>query len=213
MSYIATRCVLGHSLKEQGYEEGIHSESDRWFVKAPVFSFAKLRHVDTTLGPEMKSTGEALGSDVTLEKALYKALLASGIRIPSHGNVLMTIADQDKDEALSIAKRFYAIGYGIYATAGTAAYLKEHGLFVKTVGKISEHGEDNVEDVIRSGKVNYVVNTMSVEKEANHDGFVIRRTAAENNISCFTSLDTANAILSVLESQNFTTISMNELED
>ncbi len=200
MSYIATRCVLGHSLKEQGYEEGIHSESDRWFVKAPVFSFAKLRHVDTTLGPEMKSTGEALGSDVTLEKALYKALLASGIRIPSHGNVLMTIADQDKDEALSIAKRFYAIGYGIYATAGTAAYLKEHGLFVKTVGKISEHGEDNVEDVIRSGKVNYVVNTMSVEKEA-------------NNISCFTSLDTANAILSVLESQNFTTISMNELED
>ena len=123
----------------------VKEEGDRVFVKAPVFSFAKLRSVDTVLGPEMKSTGEALGGDVTLEKALYKALLASGVKIPNHGNVLMTIADQDKDEALSIAKRFYAIGYGIYATAGTAAYLKEHGLFVKTVGKISEHGEDNVE--------------------------------------------------------------------
>ena len=212
MSYIATRCVLGHSLKEQGYEEGIHEESDRWFVKAPVFSFAKLRHVDTTLGPEMKSTGEALGSDVTLNKALYKALLASGIRIPSHGNVLMTISDQDKEEALSIAKRFYAIGYGIYATAGTAKFLKEHQIYVKTVGKISENSEDNVEDVIRKGKVNYVVNTMSVDKRSSNDGFAIRRAAAENNISCFTSLDTANAILSVLESQNFTTISMNELE-
>lgn len=213
MSYIATRCVLGHSLKEQGYEEGIHPESDRWFVKAPVFSFAKLRSVDTTLGPEMKSTGEALGSDVTLNKALYKAMLASGIRIPSHGNVLMTIADEDKEEALSIAKRFYAIGYGIYATAGTAEFLGEHKLHVKTVGKISENNEDNVEEVIRAGKVNYVINTMSTDKAASKDGFVIRRTAAENNISCFTSLDTANAILSVLESQNFTTISMNELED
>lgn len=212
MSYVATRCVLGHSLKEQGYEEGIHAESDRWFVKAPVFSFAKLRHVDTTLGPEMKSTGEALGSDVTLNKALYKALLASGIRIPSHGNVLMTIADQDKEEALSIAKRFYAIGYGIYATAGTAAFLEEHGIYVKTVGKISEDDENNVENIVRKGMVNYIVNTMSIDKKSSNDGFAIRRAAAENNTSCFTSLDTANAILSVLESQNFTTISMNELE-
>ncbi|MEG1474491.1 MAG: carbamoyl-phosphate synthase large subunit [Longicatena sp.] len=213
MSYVATRCVLGHSLKEQGYEEGIHPEGERHFVKAPVFSFAKLRSVDTTLGPEMKSTGEALGGDVTLEKALYKALLASGVKIPLHGNVLMTIADVDKEEGLKIAKRFSAIGYGIYATKGTAEYLEKHGLYVHTVSKIEENNESNVVDVIRKGRVNYVVNTMSISKAVSLDGFEIRRAAAENNISCFTSLDTANAILRVLESQTFTTISMNELEN
>lgn len=212
MSYVATRCVLGHSLKEQGYEEGILPEISRVFVKAPVFSFAKLRSVDTTLGPEMKSTGEALGGDVTLEKALYKALLASGVKIPLHGNVLMTIADGDKEEGLKIAKRFSDIGYGIYATKGTAKYLESHGLFVHTVSKIDE-SESNVVDLIRKGRVNYVVNTMSISKAVNQDGFEIRRAAAENNISCFTSLDTANAILRVIESQTFTTISMNELED
>lgn len=213
MSYVATRCVLGETLKEQGYEEGVHPEGDRVFVKAPVFSFAKLRSVDTTLGPEMKSTGEALGGDVTLEKALYKALLASGVKIPLHGNVLMTIADADKEEGLKIAKRFSAIGYGIHATRGTAQYLESHGVFVNTVGKVNEEGEDNVIDVIRKGRVNYVVNTMSISKSVSQDGFAIRRAAAENNISCFTSLDTANAILRVLEAQTFTTISMNELED
>ena len=161
----------------------------------------------------MKSTGEALGGDVTLEKALYKALLASGIRIPNHGNVLMTIADDDKEEGLRIAKRFSAIGYGIYATCGTAAFLQGNGLFVKTVNKISQEGDLNVLDVIRKGKVNYVINTMSSEdKEVTNDGFLIRRVSAENNSSCFTSFDTANAILKVLESLNFTTISMNELE-
>lgn len=212
MSYVATRCVLGHSLKEQGYEEGIHPECDRHFVKAPVFSFAKLRSVDTTLGPEMKSTGEALGSDVTLEKALYKALIASGVKIPTHGNVLMTIADSDKEEGYKIAKRFSDIGYGIYATKGTANYLEDKGLYVHMVSKIDEDKHSNVVELIRKGKVNYVVNTMSISKSVNADGFEIRRTAAENNISCFTSLDTANAILRVLESQTFTAISMNELE-
>ena len=213
MSHIATRCVLGDSLHEQGYAEGLRPFENRVFVKAPVFSFAKLRSVDTVLGPEMKSTGEVLGGDVTLEKALYKALLASGIRIPNHGNVLMTIADDDKEEGLRIAKRFSAIGYGIYATCGTAAFLQGNGLFVKTVNKISQEGDLNVLDVIRKGKVNYVINTMSSEdKEVTNDGFLIRRVSAENNISCFTSFDTANAILKVLESLNFTTISMNELE-
>ncbi len=212
MSYVATRCVLGDSLKDQGYEEGVHPEGERVFVKAPVFSFAKLRSVDTTLGPEMKSTGEALGGDVTLEKALYKALLASGVKIPLHGNVLITVADDDKQEGLKIAKRFSAIGYGIYATKGTAQYLSSNGIYVKTVDKVKEETDNNVIDVIRKGRVNYVVNTMSISSEVNRDGFEIRRAAAENNISCFTSLDTANAILRVLESQTFTTISMNELE-
>ena len=213
MSHVATQCVLGQSLQQQGYgNDTVKEEGNRVFVKAPVFSFAKLRSVDTVLGPEMKSTGEALGGDVTLEKALYKALLASGVKIPNHGNVLMTIADEDKEEGLQIAKRFSDIGYGILATAGTASFLNQHGIFVKVVKKISEDDQDNVLDIIRKGKVNYVINTMSNEKEVTKDGFLIRRVSAENNISCFTSFDTANAILKVLESLNFTTISMNELE-
>lgn len=213
MSHVATCCVLGQSLAQQGYPlDALKEECDRVFVKAPVFSFAKLRSVDTVLGPEMKSTGEALGGDVTLEKALYKALLASGVKIPNHGSVLMTIADEDKEEGLKIAKRFSNIGYGIFATAGTAAYLQQHGIYVKVVRKISEDDGANVLDTIRKGQVNYVINTMSNEKEVTNDGFLIRRVSAENNISCFTSFDTANAILKVLESLNFTTISMNELE-
>lgn len=213
MSHVATCCVLGQSLQDQGYpKDTLKEEGNRVFVKAPVFSFAKLRSVDTVLGPEMKSTGEALGGDVTLEKALYKALLASGVKIPNHGSLLMTIADEDKEEGLRIAKRFSNIGYGIFATAGTAAYLAEHGIFVKVVKKISEDDDENVLDIIRKGQVNYVINTMSNEKEVTNDGFLIRRVSAENNISCFTSFDTANAILKVLESLNFTTISMNELE-
>lgn len=212
MSYVATRCVLGHTLKEQGYEEGIQPEGKRYFVKAPVFSFAKLRSVDTTLGPEMKSTGEALGGDVTLEKALYKALVAAGIKVPTSGNVLLTVADEDKDDILEIAQRFSNIGYGIYATSGTAKFLSEHGIYVHDAIKISENSDKNVLNLIRMGRVNFVINTMSQNKHASQDGFMIRRTAAENNISCFTSLDTAEAMLRVVEAQSFTTISMNELE-
>ena len=212
MSYVATKCVLGHSLKEQGYEEGVKAERDRFFVKAPVFSFAKLRSVDTILGPEMKSTGEALGSDTTIEKALYKALLASGVKIPLRGNVLVTVADKDKEAAYQIAKRFSDIGYGIYATAGTAKYLREKNLYVREAAKVNDEGKNNVLDIIRRGRVNYVINTMSEDKDVSLDGFLIRRVSAENNISCFTSLDTAKAILRVVEAQSFTTISMNELE-
>lgn len=212
MSHIATKCVMGHSLKEQGYEEGVKEEGDRYFVKAPVFSFAKLRSVDTILGPEMKSTGEALGSDNTLEKALYKALLASGVKVPLRGNVLITVADKDKEAAYKIAKRFSDIGYGIYATSGTAKYLKDKNLYVREAAKVNDEGKNNVLDIIRRGRVNYVVNTMSEDKDVSLDGFMIRRVAAENNISCFTSLDTAQAILGVVEAQSFTTISMNELE-
>ena len=213
MSHVATRCVLGESLADQGYQEGVHPELGRVFCKAPVFSFAKLRSVDTTLGPEMKSTGEALGGDDTLEKALYKALLASGVKIPLHGNVMITVADADKPEGLAIARRFSAIGYGIYATKGTAQYLKDNGIYVRVVNKVNEGEGEDVVDVIRKGRINYVINTMSSTKTANQDGFEIRRAAAENNISCFTSFDTAHAILRVLEAQSFTTISMNELED
>ncbi len=214
MCTVATKCILGESLIEQGYTNVYHPEKEgHVYVKAPVFSFAKLRSVDTVLGPEMKSTGEALGGDVSLEKALYKALVASGVRIPQYGNVLMTIADEDKEEALQLAKRFYDIGYGIYATRGTARLFKQNGLFVHAVDKISEAKEDDtsVLDIIRQGKVSFVINTMnSSDRTTNLDGFLIRRVSAENNISCMTSLDTASALLGVLESQSFSMVSMNE---
>ena len=212
MSEIATRCVIGESLENQGYDEGIKEEVKRYFVKTPVFSFGKLRSVDTTLGPEMKSTGEALGSDVTLQKALYKALIASGVKIPMEGNILVTVADKDKDRALKITKSFSELGYGIYATSGTANFLAEKGLDVVEATKVSETGENNVLDIIRKGQVNYVINSMSDGKSANQDGFLIRRVSAENNISCFTSLDTAEAILGVIEAQSFSTIAMGDLQ-
>ena len=213
MSNIATKAILEHSITEQGYTPGYHSDDhQRVFVKAPVFSFAKLRHVDTVLGPEMKSTGEALGSDVNLEKALYKALVASGVNVPMHGNVLLTIADEDKSEALQLAKRFADIGYGIYATKGTAKFLEENGLFVHYADKIEEGGDNTVVEIIRHGRVNFVINTMSNKTNStSRDGFVIRRVAAENNISCMTSLDTAEALIRVLESLSFSMISMNEM--
>lgn len=213
MSNIATKAILGHSLSEQGYPCGYHEEvNNRVYVKAPVFSFAKLRSVDTVLGPEMKSTGEALGSDVSLEKALYKALVASGVSISTHGNVLMTIAGNDKQEALEIAKRFANIGYGIYATAGTARVFEKNGLRVHTASKIDQGDKDNVIDIIREGRVNFVINTMSNKEKTHLDGFLIRRVSAENNISCMTSLDTALALVKILESLSFSMISMNELE-
>lgn len=213
MSNIATKAILGHSIVEQGYTPGYHPDDKHHvFVKAPVFSFAKLRHVDTVLGPEMKSTGEALGSDVNLEKALYKALVASGISVPMHGNVLLTIADEDKSEALKLAKRFADIGYGIYATKGTAKLLEDNGLFVHHANKIEEGGDNSVVEIIRHGRVNFVINTMSNKTNStSKDGFLIRRVAAENNISCMTSLDTAEALTRVLEALSFSMISMNEM--
>ncbi|MBQ3273438.1 MAG: carbamoyl-phosphate synthase large subunit [Solobacterium sp.] len=215
MCQAATRAILGESLIAQGYTPGYHPEKPgRVYVKAPVFSFAKLRSVDTVLGPEMKSTGEALGADVNLEKALYKALQGSGVQIPQYGNVLFTIADEDKPAALDLARRFYGIGYGLYATAGTAAYLEDNGLFVHRAAKISEESSDEtVIDIIQHGKVSFVVNTIeSGSHGSRNDGFLIRRVSAENNISCMTSLDTAGALLKVLESRSFAMVSMNEME-
>ncbi len=206
MSEVATKCILGHSLKKQGYDYLYKEEDrDRVYVKSPVFSFSKMRSVDTVLGPEMKSTGEVLGADVSFEKALYKALVGSGVNISKFGNVLITVADENKKEALLIAKRFKRLGYGIFATSGTQKFLEENGLFVNVTGKVSdEDSKDNVLDVIRKGKVNLVINTISNNDKKNSlDGFLIRRVSSENNISCMTSIDTANALLSVLEAQSF----------
>ncbi|MEI0844383.1 carbamoyl-phosphate synthase large subunit [Brachyspira pilosicoli] len=203
MANIATMCILGKSLKEQGYNDLYKKESNKVFVKAPVFSFAKLRKVDTVLGPEMKSTGEALGFDINFEKALYKALIASGIKIPLQGNVLLTIADDDKPEIIDMAKRFSNIGYGIYATKGTANFLRKEGLYIKEVSKIHETGFEDIIDTIRLGKVDYVINTIATNSKTHSDSLELRRASAENNISCITSLDTAYALLRVIESMNF----------
>lgn len=212
MCNIATKCILGQSLLDQNITPGYMKEdTTQVYVKAPVFSFAKLRSVDTVLGPEMKSTGEALGCDDSLEKALYKALIASGVKIPQYGTVLLTVADEDKKDILDIARRFYRIGYGLYATEGTAGFLKENGLYVHQTKKISEDVEDNVLNLIQEGEVAFVINTNhNHDRKTNQDGFLIRRVSAENNISCMTSLDTANALLKVLESRSFAIASMKE---
>jgi len=207
MAKIATKVILGHSLKELGFETGLVPEKKGVYVKVPVFSFAKLRRVDTTLGPEMKSTGEVMGKDVTLEKALYKGLVASGMNIHAFGSVLMTIADKDKEEALALAKRFAAIGYRLMATSGTANFLKENGIHVTTVGKIGSEGP-NLLDVIKNGKAQIIINTLTKGKQPERDGFRIRREAVENGVPCLTSLDTAGAILQVIESMNFSVDAM-----
>jgi carbamoyl-phosphate synthase large subunit len=207
MANVATKVILGQTLNKLGYETGLFNEKNEVFVKVPVFSFAKLRRVDITLGPEMKSTGEVMGKDYTLEKALYKGLVAAGMNIKQHGSILLTIADKDKQEGLEIAKRFYEIGYQLLATEGTANYLKEHGVYAKVVKKIGTEG-DTILDVIRNGEAQFVINTLTKGKQPERDGFRIRRESVENGIPCLTSLDTAKAILRVLEAMTFTTEAM-----
>jgi len=207
MANLATRAILGESLASMGYQTGYHAEPAEVFVKVPVFSFAKLRSVDITLGPEMKSTGEVMGRDKTLEKALYKGLLASGMTIPTEGSVLFTIADKDKAEAIPLVRRFSEIGFTILATEGTAKAVRDAGIPVTVVGKIA--GErPNLLEVIRTGGAQFVINTLTKGKKPARDGFRIRREAVENGVVCLTSLDTAEALLTVLESLSFSTVSM-----
>lgn len=204
MAQIATKAILGNSLEELGYQDGLYPESKLVHVKAPVFSFTKLQKVDTYLGPEMKSTGEVMGSDRSLEKALYKAFEAAGLHLPDYGAVLFTVADEHKEEALDLAQRFTDVGYSLIATAGTAKYLAENGLNAKVIAKISESSEDNVVEMIRRGEAQVVINTMDKNRQnTSEDGFIIRREAVEHGVPLFTSLDTANAILRVMESRAF----------
>ncbi len=209
MANIATKAILGHSIVEQGFTPGCHPEEEMVSVKVPVFSFAKLRRVDITLGPEMKSTGEVMGRERTLAKALYKGLVAAGMNIPTHGSLLVTVADKDKEEALDIVKRFHGLGFKLMATAGTADYLEKAGLTVTRVNKLSE-GTPNLLDVIHKGEANIVLNTLTKGKTPQRDGFRIRREAVENGAVCLTSLDTAKALLHVLETISFFTDAMPE---
>lgn len=207
MANLATQAILGGKLKELGYEEGMWPESEHVSVKVPVFSFAKLRRVEPTLGPEMKSTGEVMGRDVKYAKALYKGLIGAGMKIPSTGAIIATIADKDKAEAAALLKGFHKLGYKIIATGGTAAALKEAGLDVTTIHKLSE-GTPNILDMIRTGEANFVFNTLTKGKTPQRDGFRIRREAVENGVVCMTSLDTVRELLTMLETINFSSEAM-----
>ena len=208
MAQVATRVIMGESLQEQGYDDGLAPETKMISVKAPVFSFSKLSDVDSYLGPEMKSTGEVMGSDLSFPKALYKAFSGANMHIPDSGNILLTIEDRDKQEILPIAKRFAQIGYRIFATSGTATFLKQNHLHVALVDKIHEDTDTNILNELKTGKIDLVINTMGHDLAKTSDGFVIRQTAIQQNIPLITSLDTARALLTALENRSFATINI-----
>ena len=206
MAQVATRVIMGESLKEQGFSSGLAPEPEMISVKAPVFSFSKLSDVDSYLGPEMKSTGEVMGSDFSFPKALYKAFSGANMQIPDSGNILLTIEDRDKEEILPIAKRFAQIGYRIFATSGTAAFLEQHRLHITHVDKIHDQSATNILTEFKNGKIDLVINTMGHDLAKTSDGFIIRQTAIQQNIPLITSLDTARALLTALENRSFSTI-------
>ena len=196
---IAARVMLGESLKDQGYTGKLPDKENMWYVKAPAFSFAKLDGMDAYLSPEMKSTGEAIGYDRSLKRALYKALQASGVRMKEYGTVLVTLADEDKEEALPLIRRFYDLGFNIEATVGTGTFLREHGIRTRIRGKLSE-GSDEILRSIRAGYVSYIICTRAILSGVHYeDGAAIRSCAIQNGITMFTSLDTARILLDVLE--------------
>lgn len=199
MADIATRVILGHSLREQGITEVYGRERSLWFVKAPAFSFAKIRGMESYLSPEMKSTGEAIGYDNKLTRALYKALQSSGMTVANYGTIFLTIADKDKQDALPLVRRFYDLGFNIEATKGTAEFLRQHGIRTRTRRKLSE-GSTEIIDSLRQGHVSYVINTIDINQHNTRlDGYEIRRTAVENNVTIFTALETVKVLLDVLE--------------
>ena len=201
---IATEVIMGKSLKEQGIFETYPAEKKRWYVKVPVFSFNKIRGLDAYLSPEMKSTGEAIGYDDKLNRALYKALQASGMKLQNYGTVFATIADKDKEEALPLIRRFYNLGFNIEATEGTANFLKANGIRTHVLKKLSD-GSEEILDALRQGHIAYVINTKDIgaASQAN-DGYQIRSYATENNVTIFTALDTVKVLLDVLEETTLT---------
>ena len=201
---IATEVILGKSLKEQGIFDVYPDEKKRFYVKVPVFSFNKIKGLDAYLSPEMKSTGEAIGYDDKLNRALYKALQASGTHLQNYGTVFVTVSDKDKGEALPLIRRFYNLGFNIEATSGTAQFLKDNGIRTHVLKKISEDA-DEIPNAIRQGHIAYVINTRDIGAIGQvSDGMQIRRLATENNVTMFTSLDTVNVLLDVLEETTLT---------
>ena len=195
---LATQVILGKKIREMGYEPGLQKEADYYAIKMPVFSFEKIRGADISLGPEMKSTGECLGIAKTFNEALYKAFLGAGINLPKHKNMIMTVRDEDKPEAVEIAKRFEALGYNIYATKGTARALMEADVQVRMTRKL-EQESPNILDLILGHQIDLVIDTPSQGVEHSHDGFVIRRNAIETGVNVLTAIDTAKALVTSLE--------------
>ena len=197
MVNLATRIALGATVKELGYHSGLVPPKPYVAVKAPVFSFAKMTDVDIALGPEMKSTGEVMGIDYHYARALYKAIIGSGMNVPTKGCILFTVADKDKDEMKQLAKAFSDIGFEICATEGTAKAIQAMGIDAEIVGKVHERSTDIIQ-MIKSGKINMVINTLTQGKHSMNDGFKIRRATVEHGVACLTSLDTAWEVLRVL---------------
>ena len=189
---------MGHKLKDMGYMPGLQKEAEYFAIKMPVFSFEKIRGADISLGPEMKSTGECLGIARTFDEALYKAFLGAGIKLPKHKNMIMTVRDADKPEAVEIGRRFADIGYRIFATKGTADALRDAGVKVNTVNKI-EQESPNLMDLILGHKIDLVIDTPPQGAERARDGFLIRRNAIETGVNVLTAIDTAEALITSLE--------------
>ena len=198
---LATKVILGETIKGMGYDPGLAPEADYIAIKMPVFSFEKLRGAEISLGPEMKSTGECLGIAKNFNEALYKAFIGAGIQLPKYKQMIMTVKDADKPEAVSVAKRFEALGYTIYATRSTAKYLQDHGVNARRVNKISQESP-NVMDLILGHKIDLVIDTPTQGRDKSRDGFLIRRNAIETGVHCLTSMDTANALALSLETAN-----------
>ena len=198
---LATRVINGETIRGMGYKPGVAPEADYTAVKMPVFSFEKLRGAEISLGPEMKSTGECLGIAKTFDEALYKAFLGAGVKLPKYKQMIMTVSDADKPEAVGVAKRFEALGYKIYATRSTAKYLQDHGVHALRVNKLSQESP-NVLDLILGQKIDFVIDTPTKGRDKSRDGFLIRRNAIETGVYCMTSMDTANALARSLETQH-----------
>lgn len=204
---LATRVITGHSIKELGYTPGLQPEADYYAIKMPVFSFEKIRGAEISLGPEMKSTGEVLGIAKTFNEALYKAFLGAGIRLPKHKQIVITVKDADKLEAVKVGQRFQALGYTIYATRSTAKILNENGVRAIKINKIGKESP-NIMDLIYEHKLDLVIDTPTQGRDKSRDGFLIRRNAIETGVNCFTSLDTANALLTSLENWEVTKLTL-----
>lgn len=198
LANLATKVILGKSLKDLGYQTGLLPRRNKYYVKAPTFSFSKLSGMDLVLSPEMKSTGEAIGYDHFLNKALYKALIASNMRVVNYGTIFVTLSDMTKEEALPLIKRFYDLGFNIEATSGTGKFLKEHGIRTRIKKKLNQ-GSMEILDSLRKGHIAYVINTPGIDETIHTDGYLIRRVAIENNVPLFTSLYTVGALLNVLD--------------
>ena len=209
---LATKIIIGNTIRGLGYEPGLAPVADYIAIKMPVFSFEKLRGAEISLGPEMKSTGECLGIAKSFNEALYKAFLGAGVQLPKHKQMIMTVKDADKPEAVGVAKRFEALGYKIYATRSTAKYLQEHGVNALRVNKITQESP-NVMDLILGHKIDLVIDTPTQGRDKSRDGFLIRRNAIETGCTCLTSLDTAAALVTSLENANMETLSVIDIAE